>query len=90
MDSGSTLLPESMLSGAQKGSILRKITRGNSKASILAPKSFNRRFLIPSIIGLLLIKGAHPLQNTFSLIDSVALTYSNRLVKITTRGILYL
>jgi len=39
-----------MLSGAQKGWILRKITRGNFKASILAPKSFNRRFLIPSNI----------------------------------------
>ena len=50
-DSGSTLLPESMLSGAQKGSILRKITRGNSKASILAPKSFNRSLRIPSSVG---------------------------------------
>ena len=49
MDSGSTLLPESMLSGAQKGWILRKITRGNFKASILAPKSFNRSLRIPSI-----------------------------------------
>ena len=33
--SGSALLPESALSGAQKVPILRKITRGNSKAPVL-------------------------------------------------------
>ena len=37
-DPGSALWPESALSGAQKGPIMRKIARGNSKAPVLAPK----------------------------------------------------
>ena len=48
-DSGSVLLPESALSGAQKERILREITRGNSKVPVLAPKSSNRNNLIPYI-----------------------------------------